>query len=163
MRATVCGPSSPIASVLLPEPFHQVPGRRYLLSVVPLGTKPVSFGVASDVKVACRLLADLQFERERSRLVSSWQDTRDLLDSLRDIHGHSEQSLFAREALERAESLFAAGTPEEAYTAGIRAEQLTLPATFALPAAVVVPFDARLGVALAVGVIPAAVPPLPPQ
>jgi hypothetical protein len=36
-------------------------------------------------------------------------------------------------------------------------------ATFALPAAVVVPFDARLGVALAVGVIPAAVPPLPPQ
>lgn len=36
-------------------------------------------------------------------------------------------------------------------------------ATFALPGAVVVPFDARLGVALAVGVIPAAVLPLPPQ
>src|SRR6185312_2307595 len=36
-------------------------------------------------------------------------------------------------------------------------------APFALPAAVVVPFDAGLGVGFAVGVIPAAVAPLPPQ
>ncbi len=36
-------------------------------------------------------------------------------------------------------------------------------ATYALPAALVAPLDPRLGVALAVGVIPAAVLPLPPQ
>jgi hypothetical protein len=126
--------SSPSAAILLPVPFHQVPGRRYLLAVVPLGTKPVSFGVASDLKIACRILADLLVDRERSQLVASWRDARDLLDSLHDIHGHSEQSLFAREALEKAEALWTAGAPEDAYTAGVRTEQLTLPASFALPA-----------------------------
>lgn len=126
--------ASPTAAVVLPQPFHQVPGKRYLLAVVPLGTKPLSFAIASDLKIACRLLADLPLERERSHLVESWRDARDLLDSLRNIHDHSEQSLFARDALEKAEALFEGGTPDESYTAGIRAEQLTLPAAFALPA-----------------------------
>jgi len=126
-------PDSTTAAVTLPSPFRQEPGRRYLLSVVPLGITSASFGVAADVKIACRLLADLQLERGRSQVVADWRDARDLLDSLTDIHGRSEQFLFAREALQRAQDLFNAGNPAESYAAGIRAEQLTLPASFALP------------------------------
>lgn len=124
------------ARVVLPTPFHQEPGRRYLLSIVPLTTTSASFSVAADVRVAARLLADIQLERGRSRLVAGWQDARDLLDSVRDVHAHTDQSLFAREALQKAEDEFTAGRPADAYFAGIRAEQLTLPASFLLQTSV---------------------------
>ncbi len=129
-------PNAKVAVVLLPTLFHQEPGRRYLLSVEALDTTnrdPV-FGVASDIKIAARLVADIRMERTRSQSIAAWQDARDLLDSLKETHDKGGQSLFAREALERAETLFTAGRAEDAYNAGIRAEQLTLPASFALPA-----------------------------
>jgi hypothetical protein len=120
-------------AVLLPTLFPQEPGRRYTFVIESLSGEAIGLGLASDANVAVRLVADIATERARSVAIQDWQDAADLLASLKETHGRSEQSLFAREALEQAQTLFATNQPRAAYTAGIRAEQLSLPAAFDVP------------------------------
>jgi hypothetical protein len=118
--------------IYLPTLFHQVSGRRYLLTVeTPAG---VWLAKAADGQMAARLTADILAERRRSFAIQEWQDAKDILESLKALHARTEQSLFAREALQQAQALLTARRPQDAYRAAIRAEQLSLPATFDLPA-----------------------------
>jgi len=123
--------SSPI---YLPTLFPQEPGRKYVLVVEAAGDAEVDFATAADGRLAARLTADIARERARSRAIQDWQDAADLLASLRDLHARTAQGSPAREALAKAQRLFAANRPQEAYQTAIRAEQLSLPAAFDLPA-----------------------------
>jgi hypothetical protein len=120
--------------VTLPLLFHQQPGRHYALTVAVDGPEQPSFLLAADGSIAVGLTSDIYLERARSIAIEDWQDAADILQSLHDFHSHSLQSLFAREALEEADRLLAERLPQEAYYAAIKAEQLTLPVTYDLPA-----------------------------
>jgi hypothetical protein len=119
--------------VYLPTLFPQEPGRRYALTVESAGAPSPNLLPASAGRFAARLTADIAFERARSLAIEDWQDAADLLSSLRERHAHSDQSRYAKEALEEAERLFSANRPQDAYRAAIRAEQLSLPAASDLP------------------------------
>src|SRR5262249_31164270 len=121
-------------SLFLPTPFPQEPGHRYLLTVETPGQPKAAFRLAPDGDLAVRLTADIAAERARSQTIADRQDAADLLESLRGLHARTPQSRYAVEALAEAERLLAEEQPEAAYRAGIRAEQLSLPAAFDLPA-----------------------------
>jgi hypothetical protein len=118
--------------IYLPTLFHQVSDRRYLLTVET--SAGVELARAADGQMAARITSDILAERSRSFSIQDWQDAEDILESLKGLHARTEQSLFSREALSQAISLLTARQPQEAYRAAIRAEQLSLPATFDLPA-----------------------------
>lgn len=118
--------------IYLPTLFHQVPGRRYLLTVET--SAGAALAKTADGQMAARLTSDILAERSRSFVIQDWRDAEDILESLKGLHVRTEQSLFSREALSQAAALLAARQPQEAYRAAVRAEQLSLPATFDLPA-----------------------------
>ncbi|HXG24358.1 MAG TPA: hypothetical protein VNJ09_07385, partial [Chthonomonadales bacterium] len=133
-RASHLAPHVSIAVVYLPTLFPQQPGEHYLLRVESLDGKPLPLASAADGGVAARLSADIALERARSRAVADWQDAEDILASLRDLHTRARQSRYARERLDAARKLLADNHPREAYAVAIQAEQLTLPASFDVPA-----------------------------
>ena len=124
-------PAGPII-VVLPAFFRQEPNHRYKLTVEMSGA--FRLARASDGFIAARLTSDLLLERARSVVIEDWQDTADLLASLDTLHLRSEQSRYSKSILKEAHRLFEIGRPEEAYRTAIRAEQLSLPAAFELPA-----------------------------
>ncbi len=120
--------------ILLPTLFPTSPDKQYRLVVSSADAQNIPLLIAKDGSFAARFVADIANERARGWAIAEWQDTIDLLDSLHFIHAGAQQSFFARDALQEAESLLLKNQPAEAYIAGIRAEQLTLPATYLLPA-----------------------------
>lgn len=120
--------------VVLPTLFPQTPGRQYALTIEMQDEERGAFALAEDGRIAVRLTADIALERARSRTIQDWQDAADLLDSLRALHAQTPPPRPAQEERAKAERLFAANRPQEAYQAAIRAEQLSLPAAFDLPA-----------------------------
>ncbi len=120
--------------LLLPTLYAVSPEKHYRISIASVDLTPLSLLVAKDGSFASQIVADIANERSRSWAIEEWQDTVDLLDSLHFIHAGAVQSFFARDALQEAETLFAKNQPAQAYIAGIRAEQLSLPASYLLPA-----------------------------
>ena len=118
----------------LPEVFQQIPGRRYALSIVAEDGTSFSLERAADTYVSASLGLDLVLERCRSFAIEDRHDAEDLIASLTSVHLRTAQSTFAREALQNAVQYWTSGHVLEAYVAGIKAEQLSLPSAFQLPA-----------------------------
>ena len=121
------------AAIYLPALFPVEPGRRFRATLESLAG-PITLRLALDGRPAVEVLADLEAERLRSEAIADRQDAIDLVESLRRIHAAGLQPYFARDALESAENALGARRFRSAYTAGIRAEQLALPAAFDLEA-----------------------------
>lgn len=135
-----------VSSIELPSLFAQQPESRYTVTIDFVSDSPPSIALASDGKIALRLVSDLLLERARSRAIADWQDAADILDSLREIHSKTNQPGFAKDALAHAAALFTNDWPREAYTTAIRAEQLTLPSAYSVPSrgGVLAPYDIRI-------------------
>lgn len=128
LRPTTGRPT--VSSFSLPALFIQQPEKRYTLVLEIDSANPPSVALATDGKIAVRLVSDLALERARSRAIAEWQDAADILSSLAEIHAKSPQPRFAEEALERAQEYFKHNLPRDAYTAAIRAEQLAMPSSY---------------------------------
>ncbi|MEW6511194.1 MAG: hypothetical protein AB1428_09575 [Bacteroidota bacterium] len=115
----------------LPTFFLQTPGRRYALVVEGTG-EGFTLARAADGWIAARLESDLIGERRRSLLIEERQDAVDLIASLKRRHDGTLQSPYAAEALAEAEKLLESGESREAYRAGIKCEQISLPAAYEL-------------------------------
>lgn len=117
-------------SVDLPSLFSVVPGGRYEVVVEIAPDSDLAFAASADGQLAVRIEADVAQERARSLAIADPVDAMDLLDSVAWAHSHGARTDAAAEALAEARRLLDEGHSRDAYRAGIRAEQLSLPATF---------------------------------
>ncbi|HEY3266322.1 MAG TPA: hypothetical protein VGM37_05305 [Armatimonadota bacterium] len=113
-----------------PALFPVEPGQPCTVSLEALDC-PVEVALAEDGSLAARLQADIAAERARSVAIGDWQDAEDLLQSIAQKQA-GRRDPEERAALRQARTLLEAGQPRDAYRAGIRAEQVTLPAAFDL-------------------------------
>ncbi|MEP6754805.1 MAG: hypothetical protein ABJA67_04825, partial [Chthonomonadales bacterium] len=117
----------------LPTVFEQVPGKRYNFSVATADGSSFSLERAEDTYAAVDYGLDLILERARSLAIEDRRDAEEILAYLKSYHQRAPQSTFAREALLNANEYLTAGHALEAYVAAVKAEQLSLPASFQLP------------------------------
>jgi hypothetical protein len=118
----------------LPVPFPTQPGHRYRITAIAAGERSLPLATGEDGDLAVRLAIDIATERRRSMIVGDMQDARDITDSLLRAHATGSGNRYAAAALSEARARLADGDPVAAYAAAVRAEQLTLPASFDLPA-----------------------------
>lgn len=117
--------------VWLPFLLPLTPGAPCEAWVEPLQSGAPAFAPASDGGLAIKVHADAAAERRRSIAIQDRQDAVDLIACLRE-RGRNLTAQ-ARSALAEAEEALRLGDPRGAYIRGIAAEQLTLPAQFAVP------------------------------
>jgi len=117
--------------VWLPFLLPITPGARGEARLEPLQAGAPAFSAAADGGLAMKLHADTATERRRSLAIQDRQDAVDLLSDLR--RRQEALTIQARMALESAEEALRNGDPRQSYLLGVRAEQLSLPAQFAVP------------------------------
>jgi hypothetical protein len=131
-------PDGPLRSesmpLYLPTMLPQTQGRQYRIDLYVLEPGNRALRRAADSGPAVRLQCDAALERARSLRIQDRVDAADLISNLHGLLSRGHMTPKSSRLLTTADRRLAAGDPLEAYRTAIRAEQLSLPCSFLVPA-----------------------------